>query len=127
MKDCNFRWYALHVLKFWQFFKISSYNWVACFLKHPVVGSIPGDSSDPKQSVTAKSIRHLLKLFKRCSVAKRLPYNMSIFCNNFGIVNFPKGMLEIIKKSSKTGTDLEPFQIFKALKSMCYFRLGIGN
>ena len=35
-KDCTFRWYTLHVPRFWQFFKISNYNSVAFFPKHPV-------------------------------------------------------------------------------------------
>ena len=36
-KDCTFTWYALHLLKFCQAFRILKYCWVACFLKHPVL------------------------------------------------------------------------------------------
>ena len=36
-------------------------------------------------------------------------------------------MPEIFKKSSKKGINLQPFQIFKTMWSVFYFRLGIGN
>ena len=34
-KDCTFRWYNLHLLKFCQFLKVINYCWVGFFLKHP--------------------------------------------------------------------------------------------
>ena len=55
---------------------------------------------------------------KRCSVAKRLPYIMNIFCCFFSAQLTPQSkdleansMLEILKKLSKTGdrfTAIEP-------------------
>ena len=36
-------------------------------------------------------------------------------------------MPEILKRSSKQGFNLQPFQIFKTMWSVFYFRLGIGN
>ena len=73
---------------------------------------IPGDpkKSDPAESVIEKRVRGRLKCFKRCSVAKKLPYIRIIFCNFFRHSKFSKfkdfeenGMPEILKKSSKTG------------------------
>ena len=65
--------------------------------------------SYPTQSVIEKYVSGRLKCSKRCSVAKRLSYIMSIFCYFFGTVNpqicdfEAKGILEILKKSSKAG------------------------
>ena len=36
-------------------------------------------------------------------------------------------MPEVLKKSSKQGINLQPFQIFKTMRNVFYFRLGIGN
>ena len=36
-------------------------------------------------------------------------------------------MPEILEKSSKTGVNLQPLQIFKTMWSVLYFRVGIGN
>ena len=36
-------------------------------------------------------------------------------------------MLESVKKLSKVGIDLQPFQTFKTIRSAFYFQMGIGN
>ena len=38
-----------------------------------------------------------------------------------------KGVLKILKKSSKQEIELQPCQIFKTIRSMYYFKLGMGN
>ena len=45
--------------------------------------------SDPTQSVIEKYVGGLLKCFKRCSVAKSLPYIMCIFLIFYGTLNSP--------------------------------------
>ena len=39
-KDCTFRWHPLHALRFWQFFKISNYSWVAFIFQAPCIAEI---------------------------------------------------------------------------------------
>ena len=67
-------------------------------------------------------------------MAKRLPYTMSIFCNFFRHGKFRKlrilrkrASLKSSKSLQKQGIDLQPFQIFKTMRSVFYFKLGIGN
>ena len=74
-----------------------------------------------------------MKCFKHCSVAKRLPCILSTFFN-FWHVNFPElrisrkeAYLKASKSHQKQGIDLQPFQVFKRMKSAFYFGLGIGN
>ena len=59
---------------------------------------------------------------------------MSMFCNFFKHGKFPE--LKISKKMAswkswksrqKQGIDLQPFQIFKTMRNVLYFRLGTGN
>ena len=97
---------------------------------------IPGDpkKSDPAESVIEKRVRGRLKCFKRCSVAKKLPYIRIIFCNFFRHSKFSKlkilrkmACLKSSKSRQKQGNDLQPFQIFKTMWSVFNFRLGIGN
>ena len=67
-------------------------------------------------------------------VAERLCYIMSIFRHFFKHGKFPELMiskkiesLKSWKSRQKEGIDLEPFQIFKTMRKVFYFRLGIGN
>ena len=38
-----------------------------------------------------------------------------------------KGLLDFLKNSSKQEMDLQPFQIFRTMRSVFHFTLGIGK
>ena len=90
--------------------------------------------SDLTRSVIEVQLRGRLRCFKRSPVAQRLRYIMSIFRNFFKNVKSPElrisrkmASLKSWKSRQKQGIDLQPFQIFKTMRSVFYFRLEIGK